>query len=344
MSRVRALYSGSKNDMPLPPSLIPTFTPPSPETHLRNAGENPIDVTLIENITFYNFFSGPSIEIPSLHGSGYSSTTTALHILPSLFNHSCIPNATWRFMGDLLIVRANKDIQRGVEITLAYTAPTGGHLDRARRLYPNITTPCDCQLCKWDREDGEAAVDLRGRLVGKDLRSSYTEAQLKAAICSMSSTYSSPGRSLYPSLVDAHDEAMQWYQNRFVPSVASVRAGNNHEAHMAVYHGIEALKAAGMVVLDEKQPRSSLGTQTKPPRGSRRQQVPSPPSEFTLPIAKDHLPANSAIQDQCMLIMTQIQTMQLACLRQVESKRWLRAAWYGECTIFLGHVPKRHNL
>lgn len=334
MSRICELYSGSKGTMPLPSISALPFPPTSPQTRPDNVGQNPIDVMLIEDITFHNFFGGQSVGIASLSGSGHLPSTAALHILPSFFNHSCIPNATWRTMGDLLVVRANKDIQRGVEITLAYTSPIGGYSDRAQRLYPKITTPCDCQLCTWDRKDGEGAAALRKRMAAKDLRRSSTEAQLQADIRSMSSTYPSPGRSLHPSLVESHDEAMQWYQDRYGPSAASIRGGNNHQARMSVYHGIEAIKAAGMVVLDEEKHRAYLDAQNKPVYGSRRQRELSPPSEFTLPIAKNHLPANLAIQDQCMLIMTQIYRMLSGCLELTESNRWIRAAWYGERSIF----------
>ena len=69
--------------------------------------------------------------------------------MASMFNHSCLPSATYSWIGDLMIVRANRDIEVDEEITIAYVAITETYEDRQHRL-AKFGFLCSCQLCHAD--------------------------------------------------------------------------------------------------------------------------------------------------------------------------------------------------
>lgn len=43
-----------------------------------------------------------------------------LWLVPSYFNHSCIPNCQWVFFGDTMFIYANKDIDTGTELFIQF--------------------------------------------------------------------------------------------------------------------------------------------------------------------------------------------------------------------------------
>ncbi|KAK4445458.1 hypothetical protein QBC34DRAFT_472363 [Podospora aff. communis PSN243] len=92
-------------------------------------------------------------------------------------NHSCRPNAYYRFHGDRLTVEivSHSAIEPGDEILINYT-PTGmPHTDRRRFLHENWDIDCSCSLCRANEttiSDSEAA-----RKQMDDLRETMMEAR-----------------------------------------------------------------------------------------------------------------------------------------------------------------------
>eukprot|EP00899_Mesostigma_viride_P025193 jgi/Mesvir1/5859/Mv00648-RA.2 len=75
-------------------------------------------------------------------GSGFFPTS-------SLFNHSCVPNATYFFLGDIMLVSATTRVAAGEEVTLSYKGGFGAHLvgDERRLLEKAWGFRCRCPLC-----------------------------------------------------------------------------------------------------------------------------------------------------------------------------------------------------
>lgn len=65
----------------------------------------------------------------------------------SYFNHACDSNAHRSFMGDMIIVRAAKDIKNGDEIFIAYRAPGFDNDATVEQLQKSWKFRCDCSIC-----------------------------------------------------------------------------------------------------------------------------------------------------------------------------------------------------
>lgn len=112
-----------------------------------------------------------------------------LWVVPSRFNHSCISNCTYTFVGDLMVVHAVQDIEQGEELTLPYKPfdTDAGKQDKFKAW----GFECDCDYCRmkksaprlpsggedWRRlataEEGDASMRQLKSLV--DLARSQTE-------------------------------------------------------------------------------------------------------------------------------------------------------------------------
>jgi SET domain-containing protein len=81
--------------------------------------------------------------------SGWRST--GMWILASYINHSCNPNSVRCFIGDMIIIRAARDLPTGTELMISYVPPTeaepGAIHERLRRSWG---FDCDCVICADD--------------------------------------------------------------------------------------------------------------------------------------------------------------------------------------------------
>lgn len=92
--------------------------------------------------------------------------STGLWIKAAYMNHSCVPNARKDFLGDVMIVRAERDIEAGEEITHAY-AEAADYDSRQRALETTWGFECRCKLCEAEREDGEEVRNKRREKEGE---------------------------------------------------------------------------------------------------------------------------------------------------------------------------------
>jgi len=104
---------------------------------------------------------GPPTATPE--GSG-------LWIMPSYINHSCWPNSVRSFLGNLLIVRAARDIPEGEEITINYIENQSGLQERQKAFYSEWGFNCKCALCEIETAEPQEVQDRRQELVEKALK------------------------------------------------------------------------------------------------------------------------------------------------------------------------------
>ena len=71
--------------------------------------------------------------------------------LPSLINHSCVPNTFHFFIGDFVFIKASRDIKKGEEITIMRISNTISHVKRLD-YFTTINFKCLCKLCALDLE------------------------------------------------------------------------------------------------------------------------------------------------------------------------------------------------
>ncbi len=98
----------------------------------------------------------------SSNGFGWSDSTKCnlsqrqqdhgygLWMQAAMFNHSCVPNATYGFLGDMLIVRLARDVVTGDEITISYVSAHDSIEERDAKLMRRGFR-CECELCVRQR-------------------------------------------------------------------------------------------------------------------------------------------------------------------------------------------------
>ena len=90
----------------------------------------------------------------------------AINPLFSMFNHDCDPSAVWHayHQGNPLSVVAERDIEKGEEITVSYLSNIlMEEKERRERLIAQIGTTCKCARCYRERKaasDAEAAEGM----------------------------------------------------------------------------------------------------------------------------------------------------------------------------------------
>lgn len=94
----------------------------------------------------------------------------------SYINHSCISNVRRSFIGDMMIIRAAKDLEAGTELEFPYESPDDAtNMDKKLK---NWGFACECTRCK-DIRSTKASVFVRRRNLQqqlKELCDSFTNA------------------------------------------------------------------------------------------------------------------------------------------------------------------------
>lgn len=81
-------------------------------------------------------------------GGEGASTTVGVWSLVSHINHSCLCNVRYASIGDMLIVRAAKDLEAGSEIFSSYEAPMPFEsYEETQKRLSGWGFTCDCALC-----------------------------------------------------------------------------------------------------------------------------------------------------------------------------------------------------
>ncbi|ODN85266.1 hypothetical protein L198_07590 [Cryptococcus wingfieldii CBS 7118] len=73
-----------------------------------------------------------------------------LHGMPSMMNHSCWPNMTECWYGDMMVIRASKHISSGEQLFMSYVRNDPSYPSRLSSL-ANWDFTCKCTLCTADR-------------------------------------------------------------------------------------------------------------------------------------------------------------------------------------------------
>lgn len=91
------------------------------------------------------------------------SRSTQPHPLPAILNHSCLPNVSSVFLGDVVVTRALRDLSQGEEIGHEYVRGVVDYHGRQEGLKKHGFV-CRCGLCDLDRGDGEVRLGKRRKV------------------------------------------------------------------------------------------------------------------------------------------------------------------------------------
>lgn len=164
----------------------------------KNRDVDPIiDVFQVHDIVTRNAFGPGSIASDKEKVGG---TSAGLWILASYMNHSCIPNATKEYIGDMMVVRAIRSIRTGEEITHSYNASHDYEV-RTAELLNTWGFTCTCALCIAEEEDGSALREKRKRLENEANALIHTETSVIKKRISIVKA-----RRLIQSIKDTYDE------------------------------------------------------------------------------------------------------------------------------------------
>ncbi|KAL2139671.1 hypothetical protein VTI28DRAFT_4871 [Corynascus sepedonium] len=117
-----------------------------------------VDVFRVHDIVARNAFGAGSKD-----GQG-GGASAGLWIRAAYLNHSCVPNAEREFVGDLMVIRAIKNIAAGEEIVHSYDE-SGDYEARQQALMTTWGFECTCALCAAEKGDDAAVREKRAKLV-----------------------------------------------------------------------------------------------------------------------------------------------------------------------------------
>lgn len=174
-----------------------------------------LDAFQVQAIAELNGFECPSIRSSINDDESRGEDSIGIWLHASYMNHSCLPNTTRAFIGDMMIVRATRDIKAGEEILTAYLPATTRFPQRKEKLGLR-GFECDCPLCQLERKlpasvlkDRERMVQEAGDFIAANPRtqanwgqrvSAAKLVQAKDILRRLESTYNMPMYEIYPHL------------------------------------------------------------------------------------------------------------------------------------------------
>jgi hypothetical protein len=95
----------------------------------------------------------------------------------SYINHSCASTARRAFIGNMMIVRASRDLEPGTEITFWYHSPVGNSATDLQEKLKHWGFVCGCPICLDARATSAAVVTKRRKLL-EDLKRVFNSSAL----------------------------------------------------------------------------------------------------------------------------------------------------------------------
>ncbi|KAI4720930.1 hypothetical protein E4T48_02858 [Aureobasidium sp. EXF-10727] len=120
-----------------------------------------IDVFRIQNIIEHNSFgfAADKDRVRLDVQKAFKADSSGVWTHAARMNHSCLFNSSRGFIGDFIVVRANKNISQGEEITTMY-CPVDGNFDQLKHNLDGWGFVCDCKLCKAENKCEESRSSL----------------------------------------------------------------------------------------------------------------------------------------------------------------------------------------
>ncbi|CAK7199277.1 hypothetical protein SEUCBS139899_001952 [Sporothrix eucalyptigena] len=128
-------------------------------------GRLAVDTFRVQAIVELNGFHCPGIKTGHTIEEEYDSTGIWRHAAKA--NHACLPNARRSFVGDLMVVRAVRDLKAGDEVLLTYTTATDLLETRQKKMRDHYGFTCGCALCAAEKTVASTAMANRARLIAR---------------------------------------------------------------------------------------------------------------------------------------------------------------------------------
>lgn len=186
--------------------------------------------------------------------------STQPHPLPAILNHSCLPNVSSVFLGDVVITRALRDLNEGEEIGHEYVRGGVDYAGRQSTLSKHGFV-CACPLCELDRRDGPDALDKRRKILALKgpaiLGRSDALLRHSGATTDVSEKDRENHREVRESLEELHSEIAETYNPSRGPCRPELRdiqgrigrhAGAEGDLALAVWWHLESLRSVNAIL------------------------------------------------------------------------------------------------
>lgn len=161
-------------------------------------------------------------------------------LMASYINHSCLSNARRSFIGDMMIVRASRDLPPNTEITFWYKSPMNCDPKELPVNLQHWGFKCDCILCQDTQSSSRSVLSNRNR-ISDDLRRLFKRPKvnlrkIEDTISSLAGTYCRPA-----------SEVPRLALNSPYLSLAAIYA-SSRKFQKAVEFGLMSLESLGFVI------------------------------------------------------------------------------------------------
>lgn len=127
---------------------------------------------LVERIMSFNVFGCPASSLNTYQDTLANNSnkdiksfgSCGIWVQASYINHSCISNVRRSFIGDMMIVRATRDLEADTELTFWYQSPDGISPKALQKRLKSWGFTCDCAMCNDVRETPPAILAERKNL------------------------------------------------------------------------------------------------------------------------------------------------------------------------------------
>ena len=182
----------------------------SPQTPLPPVdGIVPVDTFRTLAIIHHNTYGFPTVRSSSnaaqaqlASSTGYPSSGLWIHA--SYVNHACNGNAMRSFIGDMMILRATRDIRQGDEICMPYRLPHPENAVTQGELQKIWGFKCDCSLCRVEAATLGKDKKQRAELIGKAMEF-LSKNKLKDGV-KLDRKVIEPAARMYERLEKTYDE------------------------------------------------------------------------------------------------------------------------------------------
>ncbi len=127
-----------------------------------------IDTFQVAAMMEHNAFGCPntrSTDGMRMKESGKQSISVGIWPAASYMNHACDPNSRRAFFGDMMIIRATKDIAKDQEISIAYCNAQYDNVETQKNFLKTWKFRCDCRICTAESQTSSSDRKERQGLV-----------------------------------------------------------------------------------------------------------------------------------------------------------------------------------
>lgn len=169
--------------------------------------------------------------------------------MASHINHSCLSNARRAFIGDMMIVRASRDLPADTELTFWYQSPMACEPKELPVNLRHWGFICDCMLCQDVESTSKSVLAARERMssqIPKLIKKNRSNLQLvESAVSRIADTFSRP----------AHEVPRLYLYAPYI-SLALIHASFQN-SEKAIQFGLMTLESLGFVIEGGNVPRVS---------------------------------------------------------------------------------------